>query len=288
MEKQEEEEEEEVESHDTFHSPSADESPPRRPHPPEFSPADSPVSYQTSHAFSPKEDRTPRTPPADVAATFSSPVVVVNRLVRDEPKMLTKMDPSVLDGIANMAVEERGGASARREKLSLSTLKRTKRERAVDRAALAFRICGFLFCLISFSIMASDKNKGWTLDSFHRYKEFRCVSLFFTALRMFENWVRSETMPFDDENQLNKRVICRYCLSVNVIGFLYSGLQGCDLAYQMGTGNHPLRPHLRRPLDFFMDQASQLLIWLKYRPHLKILITLNRSMGPQDDVGLRV
>lgn len=38
-----------------------------------------------------------------------------------------------------------------------------------------FRVLGFLFCLISFSIMAADRNKGWTLDSFRRYIEFRYV-----------------------------------------------------------------------------------------------------------------
>ncbi|RVX08888.1 CASP-like protein 4A3 [Vitis vinifera] len=106
-------------------------------------------------------------------ATSPSPVVVVNRSVRDEPRMVTKVDLGAVDGIASIGVEERGGASARRGKLSLSILRRPKRERAVERAALGFRVCGFLFCLVSFSIMASDKNQGWTLDSFDRYKEFR-------------------------------------------------------------------------------------------------------------------
>ncbi|GKD70995.1 hypothetical protein Tco_1325085, partial [Tanacetum coccineum] len=40
-----------------------------------------------------------------------------------------------------------------------------------------------------------DKSKGWALDSFYRYKEFR------------------------------------YRMDVNVIGFAYSVLQGCDLVY---------------------------------------------------------
>lgn len=166
---------------------SEDESPSPRPdrehnpRPPlESSPADSPVSYQTSHGFfSPKESlrecKTPPTPPASVPAT-PSPIVVVNRSVRDEPKILTKVDLGAMDGIASQSVEEVGDASARRQKLSLPVLKRPRRERAVKRAALGFRVCGFLFCLVSFSIMASDKNQGWTLDSFGRYKEFRWVS----------------------------------------------------------------------------------------------------------------
>lgn len=48
----------------------------------------------------------------------------------------------------------------------------------------------------------------------------------------------------------------RYCLSVNVIGFVYSGFQAYDLAYYLATGKHVIRHHLKRPFDFFMDQAS--------------------------------
>lgn len=224
-------EKQEEEKHTASDSPSADEPPSPHPHrehnslpPPESSPADSPVSYRTSNGFSPKEYKTPPTPPTDMPATSPSPVVVVNRSVRDEPRMVTKVDLGAVDGIASIGVEERGGASARRGKLSLSILRRPKRERAVERAALGFRVCGFLFCLVSFSIMASDKNQGWTLDSFDRYKEFR------------------------------------YCLAVNVIGFVYSGLQGCDLAFHLRTGQHALRHHLRYHLDFFMDQVLTYLL----------------------------
>jgi hypothetical protein len=45
----------------------------------------------------------------------------------------------------------------------------------VKRALLGLRISGFVFCLISFSVMAADKAQGWALDSFHQYKEFRLV-----------------------------------------------------------------------------------------------------------------
>lgn len=224
-------EKQEEEKHTASDSPSVDEPPSPHPHqehnslpPPESSPADSPISYRTSHGFSPKEYKTPPTPPTDMPATSPSPVVVVNRSVRDEPRIVTKVDLGAVDGIASIGVEERGGASARRGKLSLSIPRRPKRERAVERAALGFRVCGFLFCLVSFSIMASDKNQGWTLDSFDRYKEFR------------------------------------YCLAVNVIGFVYSGLQGCDLAYHLGTRQHALRQHLRYHLDFFMDQVLTYLL----------------------------
>lgn len=48
----------------------------------------------------------------------------------------------------------------------------------------------------------------------------------------------------------------RYCLSVNVIAFVYAGFQAYDLAYYLAKGKHVIRHHLRRPVDFFMDQVS--------------------------------
>lgn len=49
---------------------------------------------------------------------------------------------------------------------------------------------------------------------------------------------------------------CRYCLAVNVIGFVYSGFQACDLTYNLGTEKHVISHHLRYHFDFAMDQAS--------------------------------
>lgn len=54
----------------------------------------------------------------------------------------------------------------------------TTKESSAKRVLLGFRICVFLFCLISFSVMAADKEQGWALDSFYRYKEFRFVRQF--------------------------------------------------------------------------------------------------------------
>ncbi|KAK8966243.1 CASP-like protein [Platanthera guangdongensis] len=61
--------------------------------------------------------------------------------------------------------------------------------KAVRRASLADRAAATMFCLLSFSVMAADKGRGWASDSFNRYKEYR------------------------------------YCVSVNVIGFVYAGFQ---------------------------------------------------------------
>ncbi|KAK1353460.1 hypothetical protein POM88_052595 [Heracleum sosnowskyi] len=97
----------------------------------------------------------------------------------------------------------------------------------LNKVKLWFRVFGFLFCLISFSIMAADRDKGWTLDSFHRYIEFR------------------------------------YCLTVNVIGFIYSAVQGFDLAYHLFSSGGKLVvsvSHFRYIIDFASDQILAYLL----------------------------
>nr|XP_025655308.1 CASP-like protein 4A3 isoform X2 [Arachis hypogaea] len=93
-----------------------------------------------------------------------------------------------------------------------------RREEALRKAALGFRVSEVVVCLISFSVMASDRTQGWSGDSFDRYKEYR------------------------------------YCLSVNIIAFAYAGLQAFDLVYQLVTGKHMINHHLRSHFDFFVDQ----------------------------------
>ncbi|XP_021890878.1 CASP-like protein 4A2 isoform X2 [Carica papaya] len=107
-----------------------------------------------------------------------------------------------------------------------SILRRSKMGETVKMAALGFRLSEFVLCLISFSVMAADKTQGWSGDSYDRYKEYR------------------------------------YCLSVNIIGFVYSGFQAYSLAYYMGKGKHLIHQHLCRPFDFFMDQMNiELFCW---------------------------
>lgn len=114
------------------------------------------------------------------------PLVQPNRSFRAEPLVMTKeLDPEFQKvSIVHREVEEEGSGSGvgglgslNRKKLrpDLSSWKRTNRDSLVKRVLLGLRICGFVFCLISFSIMAADENKGWALDSFYRYKEFRYV-----------------------------------------------------------------------------------------------------------------
>ncbi|CAL5368143.1 unnamed protein product [Camellia sinensis] len=191
-------------------------SPPRDPKPSlpsARSPAESSVSSDLSHRTSLSHGSSPRENlPENVKSP--SPQPVVNRFVREEPVAVTKLDPG--PGIGDVE----GGGSERRTRRSLSILRRVKREKMVKKAALGLRIWGLVFCLISFAVMASDKNKGWALDSFYRYKEFR------------------------------------YCISVNVVGFMYSAVQACDLAYHFSTGNYVVRHQLRYYFDFLMDQSS--------------------------------
>lgn len=112
-----------------------------------------------------------------------------------------------------------GGGGQRRR------VRSTGKEGWMKKLALGFRVLEVLFCVVSLSVMATDKSKGWALDSYYRYKEFR------------------------------------YCMGVNVIGFAYSVLQGCDLVYQLATGSHGNRRHyLRYYFDFAMDQMLTYLL----------------------------
>ncbi|KAF3794646.1 CASP-like protein 4A3 [Nymphaea thermarum] len=78
---------------------------------------------------------------------------------------------------------------------------RWRQEKLLGRAELALRVCAFLFSLISFSVMASDKTQGWSGDSYYRYSEYR------------------------------------YVVGVNVIVFVYSGVQIMAYVYRFSAGN---------------------------------------------------
>lgn len=162
---------------------------------------------------------------------------------------------------------------------------------------LWFRVFGFLFCLISFSIMAADRNKGWTLDSFDRYIEFRYVSdLLGNLIGWFDgkNSIYVRLLPIHEfGSKETKKIVstfgstnrklqypilkncnstiniygaaaCRYCLTVNVIGFIYSALQGTDLAYQLFSSGGELlvsASHFRNIIDFASDQVPLLFLF---------------------------
>lgn len=191
------------------------------------------VSFNpASYTYSPVEDMNsataPEGSPGSVHNRPQSPVVVVKRSVRDEPMVVTKVDPGAADNYAGGVVQEGSGGGrgvVQKPRPTVLGLGRSKRESIVNRLALGLRLCGFIFCLVSFAVMAANKYTGWSLDSFDRYTEFR------------------------------------YCMSLNVIGFVYSGCQAIDLVYHLSTGKYVLqRDKLRCFFDFFSDQILAYLL----------------------------
>ncbi|XP_059656367.1 CASP-like protein 4A3 [Cornus florida] len=157
-------------------------------------------------AFAPQENLNP---PAGSLPPPPPPLMVVNRAVRDEVAAgVTKVGPTM--------VEEGFGGDERRSRAVVAS--------TMNRAALGFRVCEMILCLISFSVMAADKTQGWTGDSFDRYIEYR------------------------------------FCVAVTVIGFAYSGFQAYDLAYHLISGKHVISHHLRYHFDFLMDQILAYLL----------------------------
>ncbi|XP_022889869.1 CASP-like protein 4A3 isoform X2 [Olea europaea var. sylvestris] len=156
-------------------------------------------SMTENHEFSVKGEQGPTS------------VVTFNRSGREEP--VTKIGPVGGGG------EDEGGERPSRAAVA-SILRRSKRKVTVKKAALGFRVCEVIVCLISFSVMAADRTRGWSGDSFDRYKEYR------------------------------------YCVAVNAIGFGYSGFQAYDLTYHLVSGKHVISPHLRYHFDFSMDQHN--------------------------------
>ncbi|XP_047335335.1 CASP-like protein 4A3 [Impatiens glandulifera] len=204
--------------------------------PPAISPTQSSLSSDLSqvssisHGFSPA----PRidTPPGgnipSIAELPPPPRPVMNRYVRDEsPVMKNTADP-INDGgnsIGRVAEGEvRSSMPSRPIEKKLSILKSVERNRMIKRIALGFRAWGSICCLISFSVMAANRKRGWALDSFEKYKEFR------------------------------------YCITMNIVGFVYSSFQMLSLSYHLATGKYVSLNHLRYYIDFLMDQILAYLL----------------------------
>ncbi|CAN0890294.1 CASP-like protein 4A3 [Linum grandiflorum] len=202
-----------------FHSPLRSFSPLNSPENPpvDDSKAVVAVSKVTHHTTAPP-------PPSSKSAPPPPPGTAVNRVVWEEvPQSARKVEP-----------DPEGVGSARRRSGKVEKLRL---------AELCFRIGELSLCLISFSIMAANKTKGWSGDSFNRYKEYI------------------------------------YCLAVNVIGFAYSTFQAFDMGYYMGTGKHIIRSHRRWHVNFFFDQAgSSSLLILAY-----LLVSASSSAATRVD-----
>lgn len=125
--------------------------------------------------YVPAEKPAPENP--EIPATA---VLGLNKFVREEPAAAVKKVGPVGGGGGDGALEEGygGGREAvggegRSRAAVASILKRSGRNVAVRRLALAFRIFEVIACLVSFSVMAADKTEGWSGDSFDRYIEYR-------------------------------------------------------------------------------------------------------------------
>ncbi|KAL8550750.1 hypothetical protein ACS0TY_000001 [Phlomoides rotata] len=152
------------------------------------------------------------------SAPGNSPVVLgLNRLVRDEPPAgVKKVGPvaRALEEVYGGEREDEVGGERRSRAAVANILQKSERSAAARKVALVVR----------FSVMAADKTRGWSGDSYDRYTEYR------------------------------------YCLAVNIVGFVYSGFQAVDLAYNLGTEKHVISHHLRYHFDFSMDQILAYLL----------------------------
>ncbi|XP_027358776.1 CASP-like protein N24 [Abrus precatorius] len=105
---------------------------------------------------------------------------------------------------------------------------------------LGLRIAAFLLCKIAFSVLASDNQKIFGRMPSPYWQGFYQEVLY--ELHWYYYWE------------------FKYCLSVNVIAFVYSLLQICDLVKYLVTKRHTLDPKLRGYFNIAMDQAMAYLL----------------------------
>lgn len=94
--------------------------------------------------------------PSPARVPQSRPAVVVNRA----------------ETVAK-AVDEESSGGDKGDRAVTAIVKRSRRDAAVGKAVVGVRFLAAVLTLISFSVMAADKTKGWAGDSFDRYKEYR-------------------------------------------------------------------------------------------------------------------
>ncbi|XP_057447462.1 CASP-like protein N24 [Lotus japonicus] len=124
---------------------------------------------------------------------------------------------------------------------SVSGFLMSKKEEKWCRALLGVRISAFVLCLISFTVMAADKVEGVVIES----------------MDLFGNFFSTEE-PYSFRWYDYKEF--KYSLAVNVIGFVYSGLQICDLVKYLITKKHTLNLRIRGYFSVAMDQGFAYLL----------------------------
>ncbi|GAB2213913.1 hypothetical protein Droror1_Dr00018238 [Drosera rotundifolia] len=115
----------------------------------------------------------------DFTDADDEPALVVHKLKPHAPTGHGEEQGDDVD--SRVGVGEGGGKGSgvqvRVRKVMLSMRRGKKREMMVRRVGLGLRVFEFVTCLVSFSVMAADRGRGWALDSFDRYLEFRyCIS----------------------------------------------------------------------------------------------------------------
>ncbi|MED6127532.1 hypothetical protein PIB30_088870 [Stylosanthes scabra] len=100
----------------------------------------------------------------------------------------------------------------------------SKKEAKLSMILLGLRIATFVFCLVSFSVLADDSKKGPIRYSFDRHKELK------------------------------------YCLAANAIGCMYSMVQICALVKYLITKTHMGNAKLLRCITFVTDQVVTYLL----------------------------
>nr|CAB3445506.1 unnamed protein product [Digitaria exilis] len=103
-------------------------------------------------------------------------------------------------------------------------LKRQRQATAMQRTALVARGAAAGLCLAALAVLAADTHKGWALESYSNYSQFR------------------------------------YSEAVNVIGFVYSVFQFAALVSLMRKDKHLISHPKRGLFDFAMDQVLAYLL----------------------------
>ncbi|KAM0945989.1 putative casparian strip membrane protein [Dioscorea sansibarensis] len=132
----------------------------------------------------------------------------------------TKLDSCVTAGDASVTRAVQAGES----RAVSGILRRDRLALALRRTAVALRAVAGALSLIAFSLMASDKTQGWAGDSFDRYVEYK------------------------------------YLVSVNVIVFVYSGIQLCAHLHLVIKKKSIIHPPISLYFDLTLDQALAYLL----------------------------
>ncbi|KAJ0962846.1 hypothetical protein J5N97_027968 [Dioscorea zingiberensis] len=183
--------------------------------------AEAESEYQSNHTtnslFRIRDPEHPQSP-LRLATVDSAPSPPHNRRENQGPAPAIPVASfSTWRGTAATA-EKAGGGGGTKDKALGGFMKRERMAMAAHQAVVGLRVAAAVLCLISFSVMAAARHKGWAEDSYDKYSEYR------------------------------------YCITVNILGFLYAGFQA------FVEGKHLFRPDVGNIFNFSMDQILAYLL----------------------------